>query len=96
MSETPRTIRIGDLIGSTVVTADGQRVGRVADIAVTPRAPYAVTELDLGAAGWLERMGIARLFGVGPHDGREAHRVPWAEVAAFDGRTVTLKPDARY
>jgi sporulation protein YlmC with PRC-barrel domain len=92
MSGPSRTVRIADLIGSTVVTVTGERVGRVADIAVMPGPRYAVTELDLGTAGWMERMGIARVFGFGLRTRREPHRVPWSDVADFDGRTVTLKP----
>jgi hypothetical protein len=92
MSDRPRTIRIGDLIGSAVVTADGEHVGRVEDIAVTRGPRFEVTALDLGTAGWLDRMGIDRVFGLGRHRQRKPHRIPWSNVAAFDGSTVTLKP----
>lgn len=92
MNASPRTIRIAELVGSTVVTADGDRVGRVADLATTRQPPHRVTELVLGPAGWLERLGIARVFGAGPRAARKPYRIPWDAVAAFDGRTVTLKP----
>ena len=92
MTARPRTIRIADLIGSTVVTAEGDRVGRVADILVTRRSPHRVAELDLGTAGWSERLGIDHVFGLGREAVRAPHRIPWDAVAAFDGRTVTLKP----
>jgi ribosomal 30S subunit maturation factor RimM len=51
MTDLPRTLRIADLIGSSVVTADGGRVGRVADVVATRQSPHRVTELDLGTAG---------------------------------------------
>ena len=87
-------VRIEDLIGSRVLTAEGDRVGRVVDLEVTP-GDYRVTALVLGRYGWLERLDIGKSFA-----GRLMLRdspsvIPWSAVARFEPWIVTLKPGTR-
>lgn len=85
-----RTIRIGDLIGSRVVTAEGQTIGRVAEVRATRQPPHRVTELDLGPTGWLERLNVTALVGRGRAG--DPQRLPWDAVARFEGGVIVLKP----
>ena len=87
-----RRLRIGDLIGSKVVTADGETIGKVAEVRATKAAPHRVTELVVGAAAWLERLDIGAVFGRGQGEKRKPHRVPWDAVAIVEVGTIRLKP----
>lgn len=63
----PRRLRIHDLVGSSVVAADGQRLGRVVDLEVGHGAGFEVVALELGRHGWFDRLAVlavvARLVG---------------------------------
>jgi sporulation protein YlmC with PRC-barrel domain len=78
------------LVGSRVVTADGTTLGKVAEVRATRRFPHRVTELDVGPAGWLERLNVAAVFGGGSR--RQPHRVAWDAVDRVEDGTVVLKP----
>ena len=68
------------------------RVGRVADVRLTPEPPYRVTDLEIGTPGWLDRLGIAQVFRIGKRFKRRPHRVPWDAVADLDDGRLILKP----
>lgn len=85
-------IRIEDLIGSKIITADGRRLGKVVDIHITREREPEVIALVYGQSGWLYRLGVlvpfSRLFGL-PFT---PHTVAWKDVATFEHLTVKLKP----
>jgi PRC-barrel domain protein len=83
---------IEDLVGSRIETADGRRVGRVVDVEVEPAPSYRACALLYGLYGWLYRFHALRAAAktMGLH-ARYEH-IPWDAVAAYDGRTVRLKP----
>ena len=85
-----RSIRVGDLVGSRVVTAEGKTLGRVAEVRATRQPPHRVTVLDLGPHGWLERLHVSArsVFGWSG----EPHGIPWDAVDRFEHGTVVLKP----
>jgi sporulation protein YlmC with PRC-barrel domain len=92
MAMPPCTLSIADLIGSAIVTAEGERLGHVVDLEVDARAEYRVSALVFGRYGWLYRFHA--LASVARRLGRSGapRRVPWAAVDRFERFTVTLKP----
>jgi sporulation protein YlmC with PRC-barrel domain len=86
-----RTVRVADLLGSKIVTADGRKVGHVVDIRVTRGPRYRVTALEFGAAGLLDRLHVLGALWT-PGGGKSRPRaIPWEDIARYDGSTFTLK-----
>jgi len=91
---TSRTIiRIEDLIGSKIITADGRKLGHVVDIHVTREREPEVIALVYGRLAWLYRLGVLYPFSHLLHLTFHPYTVPWSAVAKFEHLTVTLKPD---
>ncbi len=86
-------IRIEDLIGSKIVTADGRKLGRVVDIHVTREREPEVIALVYGRLAWLYRLGVLYPFSHVLHLKFHPYTVPWHAVEKFEHLTVTLKPD---
>jgi hypothetical protein len=57
-----RIVRLEDLIGRRVRTADGRVVGRIEEVCAERRADgnHEITEYHLGPGALLERLGIVR------------------------------------
>lgn len=89
---TPQHITIEDLVGSRIVSADGELVGHVVEIRVSPAPDYRVVELQFGRYGWLDRLNALRLIHGKYRPFAESECIPWEAVAAFERFTVTLKP----
>lgn len=85
-------ITVEDLVGSTIVTAEGKHVGRIVEIRVSPGPDYRVVELLFGRYGWLDRLNLLRLIHGKYRPIVESERIPWDAVASFERFTVTLKP----
>lgn len=79
-------MRYHELVGKQVVTADGERIGRVVDLVAGQRGEaLCVTALLLGKAGLVERIGIQ-------HTPRP-RAIAWADVARI-GKEVELRAGA--
>ena len=81
---------VGDLVGSVVVNARGKRLGHVVDVVLELGRDHRVSHLEIGASAWLHRWGIKG----GPMRAlraRRGRRIRWADVAAFDGTTLSLR-----
>ena len=85
-----RSIRVGDLVGSRVVTSTGTTLGRVAEVRAARQAPYRVTALELGPYGWLDRLHVSALDIIGQR--AEPHEIRWEAVDRFEHGTIILKP----
>jgi sporulation protein YlmC with PRC-barrel domain len=96
-AQLPRTsrtiIRIEDLIGSKIVTAEGKKLGRVVDIHVTREREPEVIALVYGHLAWLYRLGVLYPFSQVFHLKFHPYIVPWSAVEKFERLTVTLKPE---
>jgi sporulation protein YlmC with PRC-barrel domain len=82
-------MRLSEIIGSDVVSADGTHVGRVVELRCSgepergeERRHRVVTELSYGRVGWLERMGFRAV--------RE-QVIPWADISSIEEGRVVLK-----
>lgn len=90
---TSRTIiRIEDLIGSKIVTADGRKLGSVVDIHITREREPEVIALVYGRLAWLYRFGVLYPFSHLLHLKFHPYTVPWSAVEKFEHLTITLKP----
>jgi sporulation protein YlmC with PRC-barrel domain len=85
-------ISLSDLIDSKVVTAEGEKVGRVVDVQVTPHPPHEVLALICGSLGWLERLAILRPFIKAFGREPKQKNVPWEAVDRYENLKVYLKP----
>ena len=85
-------IRIEDLIGSKIVTAEGKMLGHVVDIHVTREREPEVIALVYGRSGWLYRLGVLYPFSQALGLQFKPYTVPWQAVEKFERLTVTLKP----
>ncbi len=87
-----RSLRLQSLVASTIVTADGRKLGRVVDIEVTQPPEFRVHALVYGKRGWLDRLGV--LIPLAHFAGRSGQpkTVPWDVVDRFEEFTITLKP----
>lgn len=86
-------LSIEDLVGATVVTVSGRKIGVVAEIATTPPPELRATGLIVGPAGWLHRLRLAsRLRGIVPA-ADELHEIPWEAVQRWDGLRIVLRDD---
>jgi sporulation protein YlmC with PRC-barrel domain len=89
--QSKRTIFIGDLLGSGILTADGRHIGHVVDIQLTRGNEHKATALVYGAHGWLYRWHVlaplAGKFGLS----FEPDTIPWNAVDRFENLTITLK-----
>ncbi len=85
--------RLSDLLGSSVRTKSGRRLGRVHDVRaeLRPRT-VVVTGLVIGRVGVLERLGV----GAPESKGRNLRRdvVPWRSVISVDRRGVVIRDEA--
>jgi hypothetical protein len=83
---------IEELVGSKVVTAEGQQLGRVIEVQVTPGPEYRVIGLDVGLSAWLERLHLlGRLVALRGTD-IKPRTASWDDVDRYERFTVTLKP----
>jgi sporulation protein YlmC with PRC-barrel domain len=85
-------VRIEDLIGSKIVTAEGKQVGHVVDIRITHKHEPQVIALVYGESGWLYRLGVFHPFFEALNLKFKPYTVSWQDVEKFEHLTVTLKP----
>jgi sporulation protein YlmC with PRC-barrel domain len=82
-------VRISFLLQARVVSADGRKRGGVHEVEAVEveegRRRLRVSALLIGRSGLLRRLGLATRSAQG-------ERVPWEEVAGWDGGTVRLRP----
>ena len=83
-------MKLGDLVGLTVHTESGERLGRVHDVRgeLRPRS-LPVVGLVVGGFGFLERLGIGApesATRIRAHD-----TIPWSAVVRADRRGVVVK-----
>jgi hypothetical protein len=73
------------LIGSRVRDANGKVIGRIASVHAERRGDLCyVLEYRLGAAAYLQRLGISVARVVGWPLSREPQRIPWNELDISD------------
>jgi hypothetical protein len=87
-----RHVSLEDLVGSWIVGANHERIGRVVDVQVSPGPTCRVTGLMYGRSSWLYRLHVleplVRRFGMHV----AVHVIPWQAVERFERFTVKLKP----
>lgn len=83
------TLRVADLIGSTVKDANGAKLGKVVDLVATGQPPFALLGLEVGASAWLDRLNVATLTKRGRFPASR-QRIPWHRVDRIEGYTIYL------
>lgn len=85
-------LRISDLLGCKIVTAEGQFVGHVVDVQLTTGPEYRVTALLFGQHAWFHRLHILDILNMHSSAPRLPNRVLYETVDRIEGSTVILKP----
>lgn len=85
---------ISNLLNHKIVTAEGKRIGHVADVVLTPEAPHKVTGLLYGESGWQYRLHMLNPFSKVEHSPTQSNVISWENVERVERSTIVLKPDA--
>jgi sporulation protein YlmC with PRC-barrel domain len=87
-------VRVSALIGLSVQTESGRKLGRVFDLRgeLTPRT-LKVTGLVVGRLGLLERLGLGAPTSAARLRTRDV--IPWKDVIRADRRGVVVRDAAR-
>ena len=91
MQHTQSLMYIGNLLDKKIVTAEGKRIGHVADIELTPNPPYKVTALFYGKGGWQHRLHLLNPFTKTKHPATQPDTIPWDAIERIEKSRVTLK-----
>ena len=88
----PRTSRyISKLLSHKIVTAEGKRIGHVADVVLTEEAPYKVRGFLYGESGWEHRLHLLNPFSKVDHAQTKPDMLPWEHVERIERSTIVLK-----
>lgn len=98
-------MRAHELIGAQVVTANGERLGRVFDLEASATGPelnevvgkaFELSALLVGGSAFLHRLGFSRRDMRGPIGVRflarrlPGYKVSWDQVEGIDANRITL------
>lgn len=82
---------ISKVLGHKIVTADGKRIGHVADLVLTKDAPYKVTGLLYGESGWEHRLHLLNPFTKVDQEQTDSDPISWDDVDRIEGNTIILR-----
>lgn len=85
-----KVVRIDAILNRKIVTADGNVIGHVADIELSPAPEFKVTALFYGRRGWYHRLHLVNPFGT--RKPLKPDRVPWDAVEHLEESAIRLKP----
>ena len=95
MSYSQSPCYISKLLGHKIVTAEGKRVGHVADIVLTEEAPYRVTGFLYGESGWAHRLHLLNPFSKVDYAQTKPDVLSWENVERIERSTIVLKQGVR-
>jgi hypothetical protein len=84
-------VRLDRLVGRTIHTVDGQRVGRLEEIRAVPAdEEWTITEYVIGAAGLVDRLGLGLRLLVG-RAARHGYIARWDQLDISHPERPTLR-----
>jgi sporulation protein YlmC with PRC-barrel domain len=89
-----KKIHIEDILGRKIVTADGNAIGHVADIQLSPAPEFRIIALLYGWGGWYYRLHLLNPFGK-----KHYHKpdiVPWEAIERIEQSAIRLKPGYKF
>jgi sporulation protein YlmC with PRC-barrel domain len=87
---------MGDLLTRKIVTAEGTKVGHVADIQLSKGPEYKIVGLMYGNHGWFYRLHVLNPFGKRKKHPGKSDVVQWEDIDSIDKEgLITLKPRYR-
>lgn len=86
----PTKLCIEDILGRKIITADGNVIGHVADIQLSPPPEFRVIALLYGWRGWYYRLHLLSPFGRKHYYKPEI--VPWEAIERIEKSAIYLKP----
>ncbi|MBO0790877.1 MAG: PRC-barrel domain-containing protein [Ktedonobacteraceae bacterium] len=91
MKHSSPKVFLGDLLGSKIVTAEGETLGHVLDIQFTKKPTYQVKALMYGRGGLFHRLHVLNPFRKEPLPTPKSDTIPWEAVDSFKRPFVRLK-----
>jgi hypothetical protein len=82
------------VIGAKVLAAGGETMGHVIDLEVDPEHDFAVSAVELGRFGWLDRLRAVRPIAHGRLSGTR-RVVAWSDVERLEGHRLICRPGAK-
>jgi sporulation protein YlmC with PRC-barrel domain len=89
-------LSVSTLLNKKVVTAEGKKLGHVADIQLTPGPEYRIIALLIGPYAMLFRLHVLNPFASSPKLPRRPASVRWEAIDCIKGRTIRLKPGYKH
>ena len=87
-----RRLLVAQLVGKTVETGGGRRMGRVVDLELVVEAGgVRIAALELGTSGLFDRLHLMRPLAQRVKAGREPTLVPWEDVERVDDRRLIVR-----
>ena len=82
------------LIGARVVDSGGKMLGHVIDLEIDPERNFAVSAVELGRHGWLDRFRAVRPLA---HDrlGGKLRVVAWPDIERYDNGKLVCRAGAK-
>ncbi|HZS75943.1 MAG TPA: PRC-barrel domain-containing protein [Ktedonobacteraceae bacterium] len=85
-------VYIGDLLKCKIVTAEGKRLGHLADLQLSAGPEYRVIALFFGRRGWLYRLHVLNPFTSKESHDQTPNSVPWSAIDRIERHAIYLKP----
>ena len=95
MNKSQSLCYISKLLGHKIVTAEGKRIGHVADVVLTQKAPYRVTGFLYGESGVEHRLHLLNPFTRVEHSQTKSDTLSWDDVERIEGNMIILKEGYR-
>ena len=92
MQNIPAKLHLSDLLNSKIVTDEGQVLGHVADISLSPGPEYKVIGFLYGLHGWIYRLHVLNPFHPPQKLPQLPDAIPWQAIASIEDGTIKLKP----
>ena len=90
----PSCFYMEDLIGSSILSADGRHIGKVIDVRLRSVEQPSIESLVYGATGWLYRLNVLRPLATFTGGELNLSLIPWEQVATFRRNRVVVSREA--
>jgi sporulation protein YlmC with PRC-barrel domain len=91
MKQSIRTVFLSDLMGCSIVTAQGKTLGHIRDVEISEGPEYCVKALLYGWGGVAQHLHMLNPFRSSQQEPPRPQAIPWHAVESFEARVVRLR-----